>query len=191
MDTAAGPLTDEQVARAEQLLGQAPFAYLAMIEPEGPYLVPLNFVYLSGGLSAPPDVPPRDPALRGLPLGDAPLPSPARLGGCIYFHTGEGRKTVALAADPRVCLAVTGQVGFEQGETPCADGFSYRSLLVWGRARPLEEESLRKLGLRAIVTKYDPGAGDAPFDEVDLARTLVYEMTIDDATYKERPRPAR
>jgi nitroimidazol reductase NimA-like FMN-containing flavoprotein (pyridoxamine 5'-phosphate oxidase superfamily) len=191
MDATAGPFTDEQVARAEQLLGQAPFAYLAMIEPEGPYLVPLNFVYLSGGLSAPPDAPPRDPPLCGLPLGDAPLPSPVRLGGRIYFHTGEGRKTASLAADPRVCLAVTGQVGFEQGETPCADGFSYRSLLLWGRARPLEGESLRKLGLRAIVAKYDPGAAEAPFDEADLAQTLVYEMTIDAASYKERPGPAR
>lgn len=189
MDAGANPLTEAQVARAEHLLGQAPYAYLAMIEPEGPNIVPLNFAYVSAGLLAPGGAPPCD-----VPPCPPPSPSPSPptgLGGCIYFHTGKGRKTAALAADPRVCLAVTGQVGFEQGETPCADGFSYRSLLVWGRAQPVEEQSLRELGLRAIVSKYDPGAVEAPFDEADLAQTLVYEMTIDAASYKERPRPAR
>ncbi len=81
------------------MLRDAPFAYLAMVEPGGPYVVPLNFVYVAGG-----------PAQQ--------------LDGRIYFHTGEGRKTEALAADPRVCLAVTAGAAFDQGDSPCADGFS-------------------------------------------------------------------
>jgi nitroimidazol reductase NimA-like FMN-containing flavoprotein (pyridoxamine 5'-phosphate oxidase superfamily) len=122
--------------------------------------------------------------------GESAAPAPDGLDGRLYFHTGEGRKTAALAADPRVCLALASGVSFEQGGTPCADGFSYRSLLIWGRAQRLEAPELRELALRAIVSKHDPGALDAPFDDAVLGRTVIYEVTIKTASYKEQPRPA-
>ena len=103
------------------------------------------------------------------------------LGGRIYFHTGEGRKSAALAADSRICMAFTSVAAFDQGDSPCSDGFSYRSLLVWGQARPIDDMDGREAALRAIVEKFDPTAAEAPFDEVVFARTLVYEVTIEAA----------
>jgi nitroimidazol reductase NimA-like FMN-containing flavoprotein (pyridoxamine 5'-phosphate oxidase superfamily) len=185
MNVKGSALTSAQIAQAERLLGTAPFAYMAMVEPGGPYVLPLNFVYVSEGLIGPEATSAGDAPPVGKPLA----PASGGLDGRIYFHTGEGRKTAALATDPRVCLAVTGGVIFEQGDTPCADGFAYRSLLIWGRARRLMEEDRRRLALRAIVTKYDPGAVDTPLDEADLGQTLVFEVTIEAASYKERPRP--
>ena len=160
MDTTTEPLSNADAAAAEELLRDAPFAYLAMVEPDGPYVVPLNFAYVGGE---------------------------GGLDGHIYFHTGEGRKTEALAAHPRVCLAVTGRVAFDQGDTPCADGFSYRSLLVWGPARRIEDRHGREAALRAIVAKYDPAAAGAPFGEADFAQTLIYELVVEAVGYKEQP----
>ncbi len=162
MDPTARPLSSADTAAAAKLLRDAPFAYLAMVEPGGPYVVPLNFVYVPGGPTQ-------------------------QLDGRIYFHTGEGRKTEALAADARVCLAVTAGAAFDQGDSPCTDGFSYQSLLVWGQARQIHDGDRRETALRAIVAKYDPAAAGAPFGEADFAQTLLYEVIIEAAGYKEQP----
>ncbi len=173
MATTGKHLSDKEAAAAVRLLREAPFAYLGMTEPEGPYLLPLNFVYQEAGGSAP------DALAAPDSRGDSPL------AGTIYFHTGEGRKTAALAADPRVCVAVTGEAVFIRGDSPCRDAFSYRSLLVWGRARPIEGAAAREAALRAIVAKYDPGAAGMSFGEKDFAQTLLYEVTIEAASYKQ------
>jgi nitroimidazol reductase NimA-like FMN-containing flavoprotein (pyridoxamine 5'-phosphate oxidase superfamily) len=160
-------LSYEQAAAAIQLLREAPYAYLAMTETEGPYVLPLNFAYEATGGSTPGAATPLD--------------------GTIYFHTGKGRKTAALAADPRICLAVTGGAAFVQGDSPCRDAFSYRSLLVWGRARLIEGAAAREAALRAIVAKYDPAAAGVPFGEKDFAQTLLFAVAIERASFKQEP----
>jgi len=197
MDGATPSRSLEQGAAAERLLLTAPFACLAMVEPAasasgleeaashpllacgGPYVVPLNFAYVTE--DQPAHARSGEPSHRATATG---------LDGRIYFHTGEGRKSRALAADPRVCLAVTAEVAFEQGNAPCEDAFSYRSLLVWGRARKIEESAERETALRFLVAKYDPEAAEVPFDQDVFAATLLYELTIDEVGYKER-RPRR
>ena len=173
MSTQAARLNPAQWKNAEAVLRQAPVAYLAMVEdaPESgrtaaaPYVVPINFAYerLSGA-------------------ADAPGLSATRL----LFHTGAGRKTEALARNPRVCLAVTTEMAFDAGPSPCEDGFAYRSVLVWGRAAPLEGPVEKEQALREIVAKYDPGAAGRAFDDQDFERTLVFAVTIDAVSYKER-----
>jgi nitroimidazol reductase NimA-like FMN-containing flavoprotein (pyridoxamine 5'-phosphate oxidase superfamily) len=185
MSTLAARLNPAQWKNAEAVLRQAPVAYLAVVEdaPESgrtaavPYVVPVNFAYerLSGTA---------DTGGGGDPDGaaDAPSLSATRL----LFHTGAGRKTEALARNPRVCLAVTTEVGFDAGPSPCEDGFAYRSVLVWGRAAPLEGPVEKEQALSEIVAKYDPGAAGRAFDGQDFERTLVFAVSIDDVSYKER-----
>jgi nitroimidazol reductase NimA-like FMN-containing flavoprotein (pyridoxamine 5'-phosphate oxidase superfamily) len=156
---------------AEPVLESVPVAYMAVVEHPGddsteglPYVVPVNFAYH-----------------KASPEGDR---STARL----FFHTGVGRKTRALARDRHVCFAVTADISFAAGDKPCEDGFYYRSVLIWGRAKPLEDREDRLAALREIVAKYDPKAAEQPFDEHDFEQTQVYEVTIDEVSYKERPR---
>lgn len=162
-------LSDADAAATLRLLHEAPYGYLAMNDSEGPYVVPLNFAYSEGV------------AARGPESGSG------EISGTILFHTGEGRKTAALATDPRVCLAVTSGTAFIQGDDPCRDGFAYHSLLVWGRARRIEDAHARETALRTIVAKYDPSAVDMPFGEKDFARTLLYEIAIEAVSYKQEP----
>ena len=150
------------------MLHGAPYGYLAVTEPGGPYVVPLNFAYAEEGRAA------------GAKAAGEPS-------GRVVFHTGEGRKTAALAADARVCLAVTDSVAFQQSDGPCADAFSYRSVLLWGRAWRIDEDAEREAALRTIVGKYDPGAAGLPFGEADFARTLLYEIVIEAVSYKQEP----
>jgi hypothetical protein len=57
---------------------------------------------------------------------------------------------------------------------------------VWGRARQIRDRDRRETALRAIVAKYDPTAAGAPFGEADFAQTLLYEVIIEAAGYKEQ-----
>lgn len=161
MTTPTPSLTSEERIQAEGLLQQAPVAFVAMVEGPRPYVVPMNYAY--------------EPA-----RGNAP----ARL----YLHSGPGRKSRALAANPRVCVAVTADAAFDQGSSPCEDGFSFRSVIVEGQTTLLEALGDRQSALRAIVAKYDPGAAEVLFNEAALAKTLIYAVAVDSLTYKERPR---
>jgi len=162
--------TPEHMLRAQTVLRAANLAFVSVVEVDAPYVVPMNFAYVSGTTGA------RDEA-----------PGPL---GRIILHTGTGRKTRALAENPRVCMAITSDAAFVQGGTPCEHGFTYRSVLVEGRAALLEEAVHREQALRIIVAKYDRTGEDAPFEKSALTQTIVYAVEIDSLTYKERPRPA-
>lgn len=105
----------------------------------------------------------------------------------VYFHGGPGHKADLLAADPRVCLAVTSPPELTKGADPCGDNFNYRSALLFGRARRLLDEEERLSGLRALAGKYHPEAAAAPFRPEVLARTLVYALDLDNVTWKTHP----
>ena len=165
MSTQVPHLTPDERRQTEELLHQAPFAFVAVVDKSGPYVVPMNFAYDPGDPSAPGTAADR-----------------------LLLHTGAGRKTAALAEDPRVCVALTADAAYKQGPAPCDDGFAFRAVLVEGRAILLEDAAEREAALRAIVAKYDPGAAGAPFDEAVLAETLVYAVVIESMSYKQRPR---
>ena len=155
------PLSTHELAGAKDVLRTAQIGFLAMSDDE-PYVVPINFVYVDTDVSA------------GL--------------GRILFHTGEGRKSRALEKDPRVCMSALSDAVFVRGSAPCDDGFTYRSVLAWGRARLLEVDAEREASLRSIVAKYDPAATDRQFDEKVFEQTLVYSITIESLGFKQRPR---
>jgi uncharacterized protein len=148
----------DELKRAIELLRQAPFAAFAVVDGGHPYVVPLNFAH------------------EGSP---APY-------GRLVVHTGPGRKSAALAANPRVCLTASADEGFVQGDTPCSDGFAFSSVVAEGTARLLEGLPERLAALDAIVAKYDHAMAGRPFEERVLAKTLVYEVVIESLAYRER-----
>ena len=150
--------------KTRELLRRAPVAFLALVDRGRPYVVPMNFAYE-----------PDDGPTAG--AGDPP--------GRLVFHSGPGRKTAALEADPHVCVALSADESFVQGPTPCKDGFSFRSVLVEGQATLLDDPGERDRALRAIVAKHDPAGAAKPFDEAVLARTLVYAVEIETVSYRE------
>jgi nitroimidazol reductase NimA-like FMN-containing flavoprotein (pyridoxamine 5'-phosphate oxidase superfamily) len=162
-------LTPEEWARAEQVLIQAPFAFFSMIDRGRPYVVPMNYAYEQS------------------PGGAAPAVARDAVAPRLIFHTGRGRKSAALAADPHICAAITTGETFVHGATPCADGYAFRSVLVEGSALPVTDDSERVCALRSLVAKYDPAATDHLFDQEVLGKTLVYELVIEKVGYREIP----
>ena len=155
------PLSAQERTQITDILHWMTTGFLAVAD-ESPYVVPINFAY-----------------------DDFAGPNGW---GKILIHSGEGKKSRALARDARVCLTVLGESSFERGEGPCDDGFTFASVLVEGKAELLTTIPEREQALRMIVAKYDPETVDSPFDERVLERTLVYSVTIDAVSLKQRPR---
>lgn len=129
-------------------------------------------------------------AYVGMTDQDGPYVVPvsfAYTGEEILFHGGPGKKSLALERDARVCVAITADVAFVLGATPCKDTFDYRSVLVYGVARRLRAPSEIERALRLITGKYDPRGAEAAFDVVALERTWVHAVRIQDITCKGEP----
>ncbi len=105
-------------------------------------------------------------------------------GGKIYFHCAkEGHKLDALQRDPKVSFAFIGE------DTIVSEKYTsyFRSVIVFGRARVVEDESERLTALRALAEKYSP---DRPQEERErevssCAQALIVGIEIEHMTGKQ------
>ena len=106
--------------------------------------------------------------------------------GALYFHCArEGRKIDVLAANSRACFTVVGAT------LPVYDGgFStyYKSVMVFGRVTPVEDDDEKTRVLFALAEKYLPADMDKA--EKDLTRsfkrTAVYKIAMEQVTGKAK-----
>jgi uncharacterized protein len=123
----------------------------------------------------------------GLCDGQQPYMVPMSYGyrdGCIYFHSArEGRKIDIMKKNDRVCIEVDTDTLVVRGETPCRWTAKYRSVIGFGRARIIDEESEKKAGLDVIMAHYGGSGGD--YDEKSLQRTSLIEVVLESITGKQ------
>lgn len=103
-------------------------------------------------------------------------------GESIFFHCApQGLKTDILERNPRVCCLFEAQAEFTpKGDSPCAWGFAYATVVVHGRAARVADPAAKLAALQLITDSY---AADAPrvpekgLEGVDVWRIEVLEMT--------------
>ncbi len=108
--------------------------------------------------------------------------------GRIYFHSArEGEKIDDIRRDDRVCFEADQPLAFVRGaaDNPCRAEYLYRSVIIRGRARIVEDEGERRMALSALMAKYQPGGGYGPFREEKLAITAVVRIDSEETTGKE------
>jgi nitroimidazol reductase NimA-like FMN-containing flavoprotein (pyridoxamine 5'-phosphate oxidase superfamily) len=106
----------------------------------------------------------------------------------IYFHTArEGEKIEDIRRDNRVCFEVDLPIAFVRGEEadPCRAEYLYRSVIVRGRARIVDDEEEKVRALRHLMQKYQPEGGYGGFREEKLRITGVVRIDIEQMTGKE------
>jgi nitroimidazol reductase NimA-like FMN-containing flavoprotein (pyridoxamine 5'-phosphate oxidase superfamily) len=105
--------------------------------------------------------------------------------GKIYFHCAvKGRKIDNIRANPRVCFEVHELTEIVQSQRVCDFGTHYRSVLVFGRARPLSDVDEKVLVLTALAEKYAGGQAVEPPTLKSAKGTEVIEITIEEMTGK-------
>jgi nitroimidazol reductase NimA-like FMN-containing flavoprotein (pyridoxamine 5'-phosphate oxidase superfamily) len=144
----------------EAFLGQAPFGYLATSLGDQPFLHVSLFWF--------------DAAHRR-----------------IYIHGARaGRTPENLERNPRVCFSVA-EIGRLIPAAVASDFENeYASVIVFGRARQVDDPTEKQAALQALLDKHfpelHPGSDYRPITDDERARTNVYAIEIEAWSGKER-----
>jgi nitroimidazol reductase NimA-like FMN-containing flavoprotein (pyridoxamine 5'-phosphate oxidase superfamily) len=116
----------------------------------------------------------------------------ARIGDTVYFHgSAAGRAIRTLGEGAPACLTVTLLDGVVLARSAFHHSVNYRSVVVLGRAHPLEEPSERASALEALVERLLPGRWPEvrPPSPKELRATGVLALALDEASAKARTGP--
>jgi nitroimidazol reductase NimA-like FMN-containing flavoprotein (pyridoxamine 5'-phosphate oxidase superfamily) len=116
----------------------------------------------------------------------------ARVGDAIYLHGSSASRTArALADGADLCVTVTLLDGLVLARSGFNHSMNYRSVMVLGRARAVEDPDEKMAALRAITNHIAPNRWDAlrPPTAQELKATTVVALPIDEASAKVRSGP--
>lgn len=124
--------------------------------------------------------------------GEAPVVLPmayVRLGERIYLHgSSKNHMLSVLAGGAPACVEVTLLDGLVFARSQFSHSMNYRSVVMFGHARAVQERELKLSVLAALCDRLAPGRSDearAP-NELELRATLVLEVPIVEASAKVR-----
>ncbi|MDV0445400.1 hypothetical protein MmiAt1_09770 [Methanimicrococcus sp. At1] len=104
----------------------------------------------------------------------------------IYIHgLVRGQKLDNIAANPNVCFEIDLFEGFimPDEKSPCDVNTKYKSVIITGTAKVVEDETIKEDALNKIVEKYTPTLAGAPFGS-GIKATTVIEITVKECTGK-------
>jgi nitroimidazol reductase NimA-like FMN-containing flavoprotein (pyridoxamine 5'-phosphate oxidase superfamily) len=133
----------------------------------------------------------------GLAIDGQPYVLPmnyGRDGDRLVLHgSAASRLLRALAAGSPACFTVTLLDGLVLARSAFHHSMNFRSVVLFGRAKPIDEPAAKVAALRAISEHLLPGRWDAvrPPDARELAATTVVEVSLDEASAKIRTGPPR
>jgi nitroimidazol reductase NimA-like FMN-containing flavoprotein (pyridoxamine 5'-phosphate oxidase superfamily) len=116
----------------------------------------------------------------------------ARVGDVLYLHGSPASRMLReLAGGIEVCVTATLLDGVVLARSVYNHSLNYRSAVVFGRARPIDERVEKMAALAAIVEHVVPGrSADArPPNERELVGTAVLALPISDSSAKVRTGP--
>jgi len=112
----------------------------------------------------------------------------ARVGGTLYLHGSSASRLFRTAARKEICVTATLVDGLVFARAVFHNSVNYRSVVLFGRPDPVEEEAAKREALRAFTEKLMPGRWDDSREPTsqELKGTAVLRMEIDEATAKVR-----
>ncbi|WP_028659044.1 pyridoxamine 5'-phosphate oxidase family protein [Nocardioides insulae] len=123
-----------------------------------------------------------------LPTAYAVDPDGPDEGGSLYLHGSVGAGWLARALEHDVCVTVTELDGLVAARSGFHHSMNYRSAVVIGRARRVEDEQERRHALDLVVDQMIPGrsASLRPPTRKELAATVVLALPLAEASMKRR-----
>jgi len=115
-----------------------------------------------------------------------------RVGDRLYVHGAvASRMLKALASGAPICVTVTLLDGLVLARSAFHHSMNYRSVVLLGRARLVDDPAERNEALHAIVEHVCPGRwqGSRPPNDKELAATSVLCLPIEEASAKVRTGP--
>jgi nitroimidazol reductase NimA-like FMN-containing flavoprotein (pyridoxamine 5'-phosphate oxidase superfamily) len=129
----------------------------------------------------------------GVVSDGAPLVLPTaygRDGETLYLHGSTGARSLHTAADPglEVCVTVTALDGIVYARSVNNHSMNYRSAVILGRARLVEEREAKLHGLRVITDHLAPGSWvhAREVNAKEFASVSVLALDLAEASVKVR-----
>jgi nitroimidazol reductase NimA-like FMN-containing flavoprotein (pyridoxamine 5'-phosphate oxidase superfamily) len=148
--------------RAWEMLGCGFSARLATMSEDGsPYCIPLLYILMDGE---------------------------------VYVHTSSagGHFRANVEREPRVCFELDEPAEvFDYGRFECDSGLAYRSVILFGKIRIIEDQAAKQRFCEALMAKYgkpDTGRPKGFFPRIDII--TVYAVSVERMTGKEMALPA-
>lgn len=116
----------------------------------------------------------------------------ARVGDTLYLHgSPASRMLTTLAGGCELCLTVTLLDGLVLARSVFDHSVNYRSVMVFGRARPVDDPAEKLVALEAVTEHVAPGRwGDARTPNArELAVTAVLALPLEEVAAKVRAGP--
>ena len=157
-----------------------------------PIVKPLNFAYYKATLN-PPSSPFPDKTIRGQVFKGGKEEDFSKgglvgfTGGKIYFHTAkQGEKIEDIKRDCRVCFEVDLPIAYVKAKNnPCEADYLYRSVIIKGRAKIIEDRDEKLFGLKCLMEKHQPIGGYGEYTEEKLNKVGIVRINIEEMTGKE------
>lgn len=116
----------------------------------------------------------------------------ARVGDVLYLHGAAGNRTLrALAAGAESCVTVTLLDGLVLARSAFHHSMNYRSVMLLGRAVPVEDEQEQREAAAALLEHMVPGrSADARAPtSAELRSTLILRFPVEEGSAKVRTGP--
>jgi nitroimidazol reductase NimA-like FMN-containing flavoprotein (pyridoxamine 5'-phosphate oxidase superfamily) len=116
-----------------------------------------------------------------------------RIDDVLYVHGSGASRMLRASKDGRVCVTVTLLDGLVISRSAFHHSMNYRSVVVFGSPRVVDDAAEKDAALAAIVEHVVPGrtGGTRVPNAKELAATLVLALAIDEASAKTRTGPPR
>lgn len=115
-----------------------------------------------------------------------------RHGDSLYFHGATaGRLMEAMGSGAEVCVTVTLTDGLVMARSAFHHSMNYRSVMVFGRPCPVEDDDAKVEALRHLIEHISPGRWDrvrAPSAK-ELKATAIMALPLNEASAKIRSGP--
>jgi nitroimidazol reductase NimA-like FMN-containing flavoprotein (pyridoxamine 5'-phosphate oxidase superfamily) len=130
----------------------------------------------------------------GYSIDGAPFVTPTlqwRDGDRVYWHGSAASRFLRQASGTQVCLTCTLMDGYVLARSAFNHSVNYRSAMVFGLARLIEDEAEKQGQLQRFTETLFPGRWDSlrPMTAQEMKATSVLWMDIEEATAKVRAGP--
>ncbi len=114
-----------------------------------------------------------------------------REGDHVYWHGSSASRALRAQDGAEVCLAVTLLDGYVLARSAFHHSVNYRSVMIYGRARRIEDPGRKLRHLETFFDRLLPGRWPTlrPMTEQELKATAVLRLPIEEASAKIRTGP--
>jgi nitroimidazol reductase NimA-like FMN-containing flavoprotein (pyridoxamine 5'-phosphate oxidase superfamily) len=110
----------------------------------------------------------------------------------LFFHgAAEGKKYDIIKNNNNACFEIDCDTKLIEGDTPCACGYAFKSVIGFGTISIVENKNEKIYGLQKIMAHQTGLEKAFYFPDEAVSKTTVYKMAVKEFTGKQKEFPVK